>query len=912
MKHTIKWMSGAFFSAFVLIQIFTLQAAPGDLDLSFGGTGMKRVGFGHSYEEARAVALTADGKILLAGNGQYKSVVLGRFNTTNALDTTFGDNGRVEIPLPNYGTITTMAVQLDGKIVLGGNFFTGTSDNYDYLLIRCNADGTLDTSFGDGDGIVTTEFNGHRDECNSIVIQPDGKIVAAGQEVVPGDVVPSYHLSMARYNIDGSLDNSFGSSGRVVQTFASGYNSGANAIVQEGDGKILIGGFVNQFAVLRYTTNGTLDGTFGSGGVVKCTGYQAQAITIQPGGITISDPAKIVAAGVGSIASQNQAIIVKMDFNGVLDTTLNGTGLASTPVPNNSQITGVVAFNPFLSAKKIVISGYQYRAATGRDFFVAKFNFNGSLDTTFGGTGLVITDLGGDDYAYGMVVQPGLKLLLAGTTSTENYFNPDFALVRYNYSNGALDTNFNGTGILIQDAGSREAEAFGTAVQPDGKIVVAGKCDLGIESAVALCRFDASGELDPSFGVGGKVVCIIGEEASEADAVAIQPDGKIIVAGYAIDQLNRAEIMVARFLPTGILDPLFGTNGIVLTLVGTNYSSASAIAVQADGKILIGGSSKPGADTDFTVLRYTTNGVLDTSWNGTGKVFTGIGPSDDGLYSIKVQADGKVIAAGGSQFPSPQYKITMVRYNTNGTLDSSFGTFGRVAISVGSGTVDIATAMTLQSDGRIVLAGLTAPTGLTDADIVVLRCNSNGTLDATFDGDGKATTLIGLAFDYAIGVALQSDNKILAACRTQIGSYYKFGAARFLSNGSLDADYGFSGVTYFDFGTSADEQLNAMALDTNGRAVMVGRAGDLFGILRVLTANPTIQITSIKALPNGHVLLTGVGYPNASHTLEQSPTIMPANFTTLAPVTADGNGNWQFEDTTASSVDNRFYRLAFP
>src|ERR1051326_913488 len=256
-----------------------------------------------------------------------------------------------------------------------------------------------------------------------------------------------------------------------------------------------------------------------------------------------------------------------------------------------------------------------------------------------------------------MLIQPGTKILLAGTSTIDAY-NPDFALAQYNYTDGSLDTNFNGTGILVQDLGNREAEGFGTA---------------------------------------------------------IQADGKIIVAGSAYDDANLQSFMVARYLPTGILDPSFGTNGVVITVLGTNSSGATAIALQPDGKILVGGRARPGSDDDFAVLRYTTNGLLDTTWNGTGKVLTGIGPSDDQLHSVKVQSDGKVIAAGGSSFP-PADKFTMARYTTTGALDNSFGSFGRVATQFGSGTVDIAVGMALQSDGKIVLAGLDAPSSLSDID----------------------------------------------------------------------------------------------------------------------------------------------------------------------------------------------------
>lgn len=903
----MKLRTLALIPALFLLQTLVALAAAGDLDTSFAGTGMLRVGFGHSPDNGRAVALTADGKILMAGNSDSQTAILARFDTNNVLDTSFGDNGHVEIRLPNFGTIVTMALQPDGKIVLGGNVFAGTAGNYDYLILRCNADGTLDTSFGGGDGIVTTEFEGYQDECNSITIQPDGKIVAAGKETVPGQVVTSSHLIMTRYNPDGSLDTGFGSSGRVIQTLASGYNTWANAVIQEGDGNLLVAGFANQFAVFRYTTNGALDGNFGSGGIVTCPGYQAQAITIQSGGIIVGDPAMIVAAGIHNV--QDQVVLARMNFSGVLDTNLNGTGSVTIPSLSSSQIAGVAAFNPFRSPKKILISGYLLGGA-GHDFFTAKFNYNGTLDSTFGAGGIAKTDLGGDDYAYGMVIQPGTKILLAGTSSTD-FYNPDFALARYNYTDGSLDTTFNGTGILIQNLGNRAAEAHGAAIQADGKIIVAGSCDLGFDSAVAICRLNPSGDLDTSFGDAGKVISTIGAEHSEADAIALQPDGKIVIAGSAYDDADLQSVMVARFLPTGILDPSFGTNGFVITPLGTNSSSASAIALQPDGKIVVGGQARPGSDLDFAVLRYTTNGVLDTTWNGTGEVLTGVGPSDDTLNSLKIQSDGKIIAAGGSYFP-PVDKFTMVRYTTTGTLDSSFGSFGRVATEFGSGTLDFASGMALQSDGKMVLVGVDASPALSDEDVAVARYTTSGGLDTTFDGDGKTTTPIGLAYDWGYAAAIQSDNKILVGARTQIGSHYKFGAARFLSNGSLDLNYGSGGVTFFDFGTSGDENLDAMTLDSVGRAVMVGQAGNIFGIIRVLS-NPAIQITSIARLANGHILLTGVGVPNASYTLQQSPTLTPPNFTPLSPpVTTDGAGNWQFEDASASITGNRFYRLSFP
>jgi uncharacterized delta-60 repeat protein len=896
---------------------------PGNLDSSFGGTGMVQLGFGRAYDLCQAVAVQSDGKIVVAGvredSGQ---VLLWRLGTNNMPDPTFGSGGVAAVTPPHSPSTAAFTgqpeiavrVQPDGKIVVAGSMFaqSGFTENpdRDFLLLRFNPDGTLDSSFGNN-GIVSRDF-GYDDICSAMVLQSDGKIVTAGTGTqYTGGFSFNHYMLLARFDMNGNPDLSFGSGGKVVQT----NESAAYALALEEDGNILLGGYLSGAGggngVFRFTTDGAPDTSFGSGGkVIISAAGKISAVAIQPSGIVISQPEMILAAGIGG----GGVLVARMSLSGALDTSFNGTGVVSRPITSGSPvITGLasVISGFFRRVIKIVVSGYDYNSSDG--FMAARFNNDGSIDTTFGNGGVVLTPLSGSGYdqAYGLAFQSGARILLAGTSQLEPC-ESDFALASYNWSDGSLNTNFNGTGILVTNIGNRQAEAKATAVQSDGKIVAAGYfvTGCGNGNGAALCRFNPDGTLDPGFGSGGKVTATIGPESSEADAMIIQPDGKIVIAGNAYDGNNYSS-MVARFLPNGALDNSFGTGGSVITVNGTNGSSANALALQPDGKILVGAQVSVNAN-DMGIIRYNPDGSLDTNWNGTGQFFTAIGSQRDQLSAVAVQTDGKVIGAGYSSFAGSA-KFMMFRCNTNGTLDSTFGSFGRVVTQVGSAGIDAAYAMTLQPDRKIILAGLSLAGAAPNYEgyVAVVRYNPDGTLDSGFGSSGKTTIAIGFAADYAEAVALQNDGKIVTGCRSQFGPLNKFAVARFLANGTLDSGYGVGGVNYFDFGSGADENANGMALDSLGRITMVGGVGNVFGILRV-TSDPFLRINSITHLANGHMALAGIGVPDGSHTLLEATTLHGSNFNALAPVSADASGNWQYEDATALSDAVRFYRLSFP
>ena len=321
------------------------------------------------------------------------------------------------------------------------------------------------------------------------------------------------------------------------------------------------------------------------------------------------------------------------------------------------------------------------------------------------------------------------------------------------------------------------------------------------------------GDLDTTFGTGGKVTTQFGTSQSEAAAVVLQSDGKFVAAGYSFNGTN-SDIALARYNANGSLDTTFGTGGIVTTDIGNVDNASFALAIQpADGKLIAAGSSINGTNDDFAVVRYNTNGTLDNTFGTGGIVTTNFaGNSFDYIEAVALQPDGKIVAAG-SLFNGSSFLFALARYNTNGTLDDTFGTGGRVTTSF-TNVDDLARAMVLQPDGKIIVAGEA------DTDIVVARYNSNGTLDTTFDGDGKAITSIGL-FNAAYDVALQPDGKIVIAGEAGDGNNSDFVAARYESTGSLDLTFDGDGIVTTPIGSS-NEIATAISLQSNGKIIVGG------------------------------------------------------------------------------------------
>ncbi|MDW8425921.1 MAG: delta-60 repeat domain-containing protein [Meiothermus sp.] len=392
----------------------------------------------------------------------------------------------------------------------------------------------------------------------------------------------------------------------------------------------------------------------------------------------------------------------------------------------------------------------------------------GELDASFGTGGKVTTNIFGSsfDQAHALILQPDGKLVAAGT-SENTAGNSDFALVRYN-PDGTLDPSFGSGGKVTTAVGSSFDQASALVLQPDGKLVAAGYIQNAANNVdFALVRYNPNGSLDPSFGTGGKVTTDLGSRFDEANALVLQPDGRLVAAGRSLGAAGDDDFALVRYNPNGSLDPSFGTGGKVTTAVGSSSDEAYALVLQPDGKLVAAGMSLNTAiDSDFALVRYNPDGTLDTSFGTGGKVRTSLNFALNLPNALVLQPDGKLVAAGRIAGFAGNFDFALVRYNPDGSLDNSFGTGGKVTTAVSSSD-DITYALVLQPDGKLVAAGRSLVAAGSNLGFALVRYNPNGSLDPSFGTGGKVTTDLGLDFDEAFALVLQSDGKLVAAGYSQ-------------------------------------------------------------------------------------------------------------------------------------------------
>jgi uncharacterized delta-60 repeat protein len=385
-----------------------------------------------------------------------------------ALDTSFDSDGKVTTDFGGIDQSFGLAIQPDGKIVAAGFSWSDGFTGIDFAIDRYNPDGSLDTNF-DSDGKVTTDFGASFETAWSVAIQPDGKIVAAGSM---GDAFDE-DFALVRYNPDGSLDTSFGGGGMVTTSFGGFEFERAFGVAIQPDGRIVAAGFSgSDFALARYKRDGSLDNSFDSDGKVTTVfGHASVAF-----GVAIQPDGRIVAAGGQSL--------------------------------------------PF-----------------NANFALARYKRDGSLDNSFDSDGKVITDFGSEDSARSVAIQPDGKIVAAG------HAEEHFALARYS-RDGTLDTSFDSDGKATTDFGT-VGSAYGVAIQPDGRIVVAGS----ISGNFAVARYNRDGSLDTSFDSDGKAIVDFGSY-EEAWSVALQRNGRIVVAGFTSLGEDNNDFALARLLGT--------------------------------------------------------------------------------------------------------------------------------------------------------------------------------------------------------------------------------------------------------------------------------------------------------------------------------------------------------------------------
>ena len=413
------------------------------------------------------------------------------------------------------------------------------------------APGDLDPSFGGGDGIATTDFDDGWDYSKDMVLDSSGRIVVVGIAQQHGG---NQDFGVVRYLPDGSLDTSFGSNGKVTTAFGDSVDE-AYAVALDGVGRVVVSGwtYLSGFAVARYNPDGSLDTTFSDDGKVTTmyTGYDYGYA------VAIDDQDRIIVAGGGASS----------------------------------------------------------------DVMLVRYNTDGSLDPSFGANGVVVTDFGSWDYAYAVVLDSAGRILVAGTNG--GYF----LLARHN-SDGSLDTAFDGDGKVTTDLGSDDAEARAIALDNDGRIVVAGFMRTSPTAYdFALARYNPDGSLDTSLGGDGIVITDV-DGRDEGRDLVLDSSGRIIVSGY-VDPGDPGDpgpghgphdFAVVRYQPNGCLDSSFSGDGKAITdflpIEMSGSERGQAMVLDGHGRIVVAGATYDPAtdDTNITVGRYLGGGTAITAF----------------------------------------------------------------------------------------------------------------------------------------------------------------------------------------------------------------------------------------------------------------------------------------------------------
>ena len=777
------------------------KSQPGTLNKSFGHNGIVKTKLGGSGGSS-GVGFTRTA--FVQSDGKFLTVLnigvnvqINRRLADGTIDSTYGKNGFSA----NVEMINpAAALQSDGKIVVVG---ATTSGNSDFIAARFDTSGKFDLSFGDK-GVRVTDAGSETDVLSSVAIQTNGKIVAGGQTSRGG----INQFAMIRYDKDGTIDSSYGSQGLVITNFGGACN--INSIALQTDNKVVAAGTFNNgsttdFAIARYLKNGALDTTFNENGEVTSNfGNSDNAISV-----AIDTTGKIIVGGYYTDPSDNSHFeIARYTANGSLDPSFNGSGVTGTTFGSNREYLSAIALQ---SNGEIIAGGNVFGAQSSySELAFARFNVDGSIDNSFGTSGQTLDPMGSNDYdyLYFLTIAPNGQIFSGGYTLSNNLGS--FSLVILNPS-GSLDSSFAADGNLLFYYPGNDIGYLTPMVQNNGKIVVNGTTT---EPSIPnfLARFNSDGSSDHTYGNNGMAT-------TNGSAAVMQTDQKVVESNSGtVDSTGDVGIVMSRYNLDGSPDLTYGTNGVVQSFPGA--FATYALAIQPDNKVVVGADVTNNFGESLALIRYNTDGTPDATF-GTGGATIPNFQFFNYPQSIAIGSDGKIIVSEVANNASGQTVAILARFTSNGSIDSSFGLDGQLTLS--PGVFAIPGFIALQADGKILLNYVVSYDYNTYYNFVS-RYNSSGATDSLFGTNGT------IAVDGSNFVMVEPDQKILVS-----GNVYDarnnsdVTISRYTTNGTPDSSFGTNGTTITKF-AQGESLVNGVGAISNNELIVVGFADDPLGI----------------------------------------------------------------------------------
>ena len=570
----------------------------GSFDTSFSDDGKLLIDFGQ-HAIAKGLALQSDGKIVLAGELDNR-IALVRLTADGTLDTSFNGNGKVLTqinadPATEDDYATDVIQQQDGRLVVVGKSYNPALERNEFAIIRYNSNGSLDSTFSD-DGIVVISpnyynFNSYA-YAESVIQQTDGKLVIFGTNLVNND-----DIGFIRLNTDGSFDSTFNDSGVMTTDLPLDNNERAVDIIQQADGKLLAlaysRGSPNKSALVRYNADGSFDNTFGTGGIVYTIVPNVEDTAfgltrLNNGQLLITGKTEDPDSSVDSVVS-----LLKIDGD---------TGLPDSGFGNRGRVTSQIGNTSALAYDSVeLLNGKLLVAAQGgSDFGLVRYNSDGTIDDSCDGDGIVTTDFSGNfDTPQALLLQSDGKVVVAGDGGSN-----DFAMARYN-TDGSLDTSFDGDGLVVTDL-SVPSYIDSIIEQSDGKLVVLGASGNTNQEKFTVARYLTDGSLDTSFDGDGLALFSTGTSRHIPSALLQQNDGKLLLAGYN-DEGSYSTAIIYRLNSDGTVDTSFADNGHAIVDISGDDSVIRGLVQQPDGKLMLAGDAVLHDDRRWSALAWVTS-----------------------------------------------------------------------------------------------------------------------------------------------------------------------------------------------------------------------------------------------------------------------------------------------------------------